>query len=164
MSNPSPAVGAAAPSFEALPVVGAEGETLSSAMLDGQRYVLYFYPKDDTPGCTTQACDFRDQGAAFEALGYKIFGVSPDSVKRHVNFREKYGLPFPLVSDPEHLLAERFGGMAREKELRTRLHGDRPLNLRDRRGGRSPSLPRECPREGPCRAPLGLALGKVSPQ
>ena len=116
MSNSSPAVGAAAPSFEALPVVGAEGESLSSAMLDGQRYVLYFYPKDDTPGCTTQACDFRDQGAAFEALGYKIFGVSPDSVKRHVNFREKYGLPFPLVSDPEHLLAERFG-VWREKKI-----------------------------------------------
>ena len=115
MSNGSPAVGAAAPIFEPLPVVGAEGESLSSAMLEGQRYVLYFYPKDDTPGCTTQACDFRDQGAAFEALGYKIFGVSPDSVKRHVNFREKYGLPFPLISDPEHLLAERFG-VWREKK------------------------------------------------
>ncbi len=71
--------------------------------------VLYFYPKDDTPGCTKQACAYRDDGQRFKELGVKLFGVSLDDLASHDAFREKYGLNFPLISDPEHKLADFFG-------------------------------------------------------
>jgi len=71
--------------------------------------VLYFYPKDDTSGCTTQACGFRDEIAEFDASGTRVIGVSPDSITSHVKFRDKHGLPFTLLSDPEHVLAEAYG-------------------------------------------------------
>ena len=121
MANPLLSVGDAAPEFDALPLSRGEVEELSSAALRGKRYILYFYPKDDTPGCTTQACDFRDQRAAFAEAGYEIYGVSPDSLKRHERFQDKYQLPFPLVSDPEHTLAERFG-VWREKKNYGRVY------------------------------------------
>ncbi len=89
--------------------------TISSADLLGQKYVLYFYPKDMTPGCTTQACDFRDNLEKFKAQGYRILGVSPDSVARHEKFRDKESLNFTLLSDPDHELAEQFG-VWREKK------------------------------------------------
>ena len=76
---------------------------------DKQAVVLYFYPKDDTPGCTKEACAFRDLSAEFAAKGAVILGVSPDSVESHVAFREKFGLPFPLLADPDHEVAERYG-------------------------------------------------------
>jgi thioredoxin-dependent peroxiredoxin len=82
---------------------------VSLSDLRGKPVVLYFYPKDDTPGCTAQACGIRDAYAEFEAAGAVVLGVSPDSVKRHVKFKGKYELPFTLLADPEHEVAERYG-------------------------------------------------------
>ncbi len=86
-----------------------DGSSMSSADLAGERYVLYFYPKDDTPGCTKQACGIRDNIGRVTATGVKLFGVSPDSVRSHVKFRDKYALPYPLLSDDGHRVAEAFG-------------------------------------------------------
>ena len=83
--------------------------TVSSEDLAGQKYVLYFYPKDNTPGCTTQACDFRDNIGRFADRGYKVFGVSPDSLKSHAKFRGDHDLNFTLLADPDHEVAEAFG-------------------------------------------------------
>ena len=107
---PYPALGSPAPTFQ-LPVTGGaypEGTVFSSADLTGKSYVLYFYPKDDTPGCTTQACALRD---GWNALSKKaaVFGVSIDSVKSHQKFIQKYSLPFPLLADEEKTLAEAYG-------------------------------------------------------
>jgi peroxiredoxin Q/BCP len=85
------------------------GEEVSLSDFRGRPVVLYFYPKDDTPGCTAQAQGIRDAYADFEKAGAIVLGVSPDSVKRHVKFKEKYGLPFTLLADPEHEVAERYG-------------------------------------------------------
>jgi peroxiredoxin Q/BCP len=81
----------------------------------GKQVVLYFYPKDDTPGCTTEACNFRDDYTDILAAGAVVLGVSPDSVKSHDKFRDKYDLPFPLLSDPEHEIAERYGAWGEKK-------------------------------------------------
>ncbi|MBT9258677.1 MAG: thioredoxin-dependent thiol peroxidase [Clostridiales bacterium] len=75
----------------------------------GQKVVLYFYPKDDTPGCTREACAFRDQFAGFRDLEAVVLGVSRDSAESHRRFKEKYQLPFPLLSDPDHQVAEAYG-------------------------------------------------------
>lgn len=75
----------------------------------GQRVLLYFYPKDDTLGCTTEACSFRDDYSAYRDEDVVILGVSPDSVESHTNFSEKYQLPFPLLSDPDHRVCEQYG-------------------------------------------------------
>lgn len=75
----------------------------------GKTVVLYFYPKDDTSGCTTQACGFRDFWAEIQAAGAVVLGVSPDSATSHARFRDKYDLPFPLLADPDHTLAEAYG-------------------------------------------------------
>ena len=88
---------------------------LSHDALAGQNYIIYFYPKDNTPGCTTQACDFRDQMERLTAIGYKVIGCSPDSLKSHKNFQNKHNFSFDLISDPEHLVAEQFG-VWREKK------------------------------------------------
>jgi Peroxiredoxin len=101
------AVGQIVPPFEAVSTQGPI--TLDS--LRGSKTVLYFYPKDSTPGCTTQAQGFRDQHDAFTAAGARIVGVSRDSLKSHENFIAKQGLPFPLISDPEETLCELFGVM-----------------------------------------------------
>jgi len=85
------------------------GEQVSLSDFRGKPVVLYFYPKDDTPGCTAQACGIRDAYGEFERAGAVVLGVSPDSVKRHVKFREKYDLPFTLLADPAHDVAERYG-------------------------------------------------------
>ena len=85
------------------------GNAVSLSDLRGKPVVLYFYPKDDTPGCTAQACGIRDAYAEFETAGAVVLGVSPDSVKRHVKFKGKYELPFTLLADPEHEVAERCG-------------------------------------------------------
>lgn len=81
----------------------------------GQKVVLYFYPKDMTPGCTTQACDFRDNLAQISEEGWQVLGVSPDSVERHEKFRAKHDLNFPLLADPEHEVAKTYG-VYREKK------------------------------------------------
>lgn len=86
-----------------------DGSTVALSDLRGQRVVLYFYPKDDTSGCTTQACGLRDRIADFDARAATVLGVSPDSITSHVKFRDKHGLPFRLLSDPEHDAAEAYG-------------------------------------------------------
>jgi len=81
----------------------------------GKPVVLYFYPKDDTPGCTTEACNFRDDYSAYEDAGVVILGVSPDSVKSHVKFKEKHDLPFPLLADEGHKVCEMYAVWALKK-------------------------------------------------
>ncbi|WML51310.1 thioredoxin-dependent thiol peroxidase [Neobacillus sp. PS3-12] len=98
--------GMAAPNFT---LEANNGEKVSLSDFQGKNIVLYFYPKDMTPGCTTEACDFRDQYENFEALNAVILGVSPDPVNKHVKFVEKYGLPFLLLADPDHQVAEAYG-------------------------------------------------------
>lgn len=85
------------------------GETVSLESLRGKPVVLYFYPKDDTPGCTTQACGIRDAWGEFERAGAVVLGVSPDDESSHAKFREKFELPFPLLADTEHATAEDYG-------------------------------------------------------
>lgn len=91
------------------------GEDVALSALRGKPVVLYFYPKDDTPGCTAQACGIRDAYAEFEKAGAVVLGVSPDSVKKHVKFKDKYDLPFTLLADPEHELAEAYGVWGEKK-------------------------------------------------
>jgi peroxiredoxin Q/BCP len=85
------------------------GERVSLSDFRGRPVVLYFYPKDDTPGCTAQACGIRDAYAEFERAGAVVLGVSPDDAASHAKFRDKYDLPFTLLADPEHEVAERYG-------------------------------------------------------
>ena len=86
-----------------------DGSTVSLSDLAGSTIALYFYPKDDTTGCTAQACEFRDMRADYDAAGVRVIGVSPDPLKSHVKFRDKYALPFTLLSDPDHETAEAYG-------------------------------------------------------
>jgi peroxiredoxin Q/BCP len=102
-----PAVGTAAPAFTA---AASGGRTVSLSAFRGKKVVvLYFYPKDDTPGCTKEACSFRDDWSALERAGIVVLGVSPDSAASHERFAKKYGLPFTLVADEDHAIAERYG-------------------------------------------------------
>lgn len=98
--------GAKAPEFSAQTD---GGQTVTLKALRGKNVVLYFYPKDNTPGCTREACDFRDSYAKFQKKGTVVLGVSPDSVKSHDNFKQKFELPFPLLSDPGHEIANAYG-------------------------------------------------------
>ena len=99
-------VGAKAPAFSA---PDQSGKTISLADFPGKTLVLYFYPKDDTPGCTVQACSFRDNHAAFKKQGAVVIGISPDNGKKHTKFIEKFELPFTLISDTDHQIAEAYG-------------------------------------------------------
>ena len=101
-----PTLGKAAPAFT---LETDTGESLSLKDLKGKNVVLYFYPKDDTSGCTTEACEFRDQMPRFAKGRAVIFGVSPDTVKSHQKFKTKYDLPFTLLADTEHAIAEKYG-------------------------------------------------------
>jgi peroxiredoxin Q/BCP len=98
--------GKPAPDFE---LKSDTGETVRLSDFRGKPVVLYFYPKDDTPGCTTQACGIRDDWSTFEQTGAVVLGVSPDSELSHAKFRQKYGLPFTLLADTDHELTERYG-------------------------------------------------------
>jgi peroxiredoxin Q/BCP len=100
------AEGQEAPDFE---LTSDTGETVRLSELRGKPVVLYFYPKDDTPGCTTQACGIRDAYGEFERAGAVVLGVSPDNERSHVKFRETYKLPFRLLADTEHAVAEQYG-------------------------------------------------------
>jgi thioredoxin-dependent peroxiredoxin len=94
-----------------------DGELVSLSDFRGRPVVLYFYPKDDTPGCTAQACGIRDAYADFESAGAVVLGVSPDKVAKHVKFKEKYGLPFTLLADPEHEVADRYGTWSEKRYM-----------------------------------------------
>jgi peroxiredoxin Q/BCP len=98
--------GKPAPDFE---LTSDSGETVKLSSLRGKPVVLYFYPKDDTPGCTKQACGIRDAYGEFERAGAVVLGVSPDDESSHVKFKEKYGLPFTLLADPGHAVADEYG-------------------------------------------------------
>ncbi|TWT32806.1 thioredoxin-dependent thiol peroxidase [Blastopirellula retiformator] len=93
-----------------------DGSKVKLSELAGSPVVLYFYPKDDTPGCTKEACAFRDQKKELTKRGAKVFGVSPDDVDSHVKFRDKYKLNFPLLADVGHKVAEKYGAW-REKNM-----------------------------------------------
>ncbi|MGH9362917.1 MAG: thioredoxin-dependent thiol peroxidase, partial [Thermoanaerobaculia bacterium] len=112
-----------------------DGGEVTLSGLRGKPVVLYFYPKDDTPGCTREACAFRDRRDEIAAGGASVLGVSPDSVASHGRFRDKYGLNFPLLADAEHRVAERYGAW-REKALygKTRMGIQRSTFLIDRDG------------------------------
>jgi peroxiredoxin Q/BCP len=105
--------GAKVPAFS---LIADDGSKIRSADLKGSPAVLYFYPKDDTPGCTKEACAFRDRKAEIAKLGARVFGISPDTVESHVKFRDKFKLNFPLLADPDHEVAESFGAW-REKNM-----------------------------------------------
>ncbi|MCB9729206.1 MAG: peroxiredoxin [Deltaproteobacteria bacterium] len=109
-----------APSFDA-PIDG--GGTLSSASLAGKPYVIYFYPKDNTPGCTTEACDFRDRFERIAQTGGTVIGVSKDSVKSHDGFKAKHGLPFHLIADTDGALHEGYGTWGTKKNYGREYQG-----------------------------------------
>jgi peroxiredoxin Q/BCP len=91
------------------------GTVRSLSDFAGKTLVLYFYPKDDTPGCTTEACNFRDDYSAYEQAGVTILGVSPDSPKSHAKFKEKFNLPFSLLADEDNALCEQYGVWGQKK-------------------------------------------------
>lgn len=105
-------VGDAAPPFE---LSADDDSTLSLAALAGDWAVVYFYPRDNTPGCTTESCAFRDNYAAFRSLDAQILGVSADSLASHVRFKTKYDLPFKLLSDPDKTMLQAWGVWAEKK-------------------------------------------------
>jgi thioredoxin-dependent peroxiredoxin len=128
----SVAEGSRAPAFSLTDDAGA---TVSSASLAGKPYVLYFYPKDDTPGCTKEACDFRDNLAKFNDQKLRVLGVSPDDPTRHAKFKQKYGLTFTLLSDTEKTLANAYGVWVEKQNYgRTYMGVERSTFLIDKSG------------------------------
>lgn len=108
-------VGDQAPEFSA-EVVGYDKSPIRLSELKGKKIVLYFYPKDDTPGCTRESCDFRDRLSDLAKAGVLVLGVSRDSADSHRKFREKYGLTFPLLSDPDGSISTSYG-VLKEKNM-----------------------------------------------
>ncbi|NLF53754.1 MAG: peroxiredoxin [Thauera phenolivorans] len=124
---------ALAPDFT-LPATGNRSITLSA--LRGSKVVLYFYPKDNTPGCTNESRDFGTQHAAFVEAGCEVFGISRDSLKSHENFKAKLELPFELISDPEEVACEAFGVMKLKNMYGKQVRGiERSTFLIDASGG-----------------------------
>jgi len=105
--------GKKAPAFKGF---NQDEEVISSADFKGRWFVLYFYPQDDTPTCTVQACNMRDNFGALKSKGIEVIGISPDEVKKHKKFGQKYSLPFNLLADPEHKIIDKFGVWG-EKQL-----------------------------------------------
>jgi peroxiredoxin Q/BCP len=112
MSSKQLEIGDTAPDFKAL---ADSGETIKLSDYRGKKVVLYFYPKDDTPGCTKQACGFRDEAATIDESNAVVLGVSPDGEASHVKFRDKYQLGFPLLVDEDHSIAESYGVWGEKK-------------------------------------------------
>ena len=124
--------GKPAPDFE---LTSDAGEKVKLSDLRGKPVVLYFYPKDDTPGCTTQACSIRDNYDEFAERGAVVLGVSPDDVSSHEKFKRKYGLPFTLLADPGHETAENYGVWVEKKNYgKTYMGIERSTFLIDRDG------------------------------
>ena len=124
--------GQPAPDFE---LASDAGESVKLSDLRGRPVVLYFYPKDDTPGCTTQACGIRDAWGEFERAGAVVLGVSPDSEKSHVKFKEKFELPFMLLADTDHGVADEYGVWVEKKYLgKTYMGVDRSTFVIDENG------------------------------
>ncbi len=127
-----PKEGSMAPNFAAK---DANSETVRLKDLRGQKVVLYFYPKDDTPGCTKEACSFRDAFADFKKRDIKVLGVSKDSEASHKKFAAKYKLPFTLLADPDHSIADAYGVYGEKKFMgRTYLGVKRVTFLIDEKG------------------------------
>jgi len=112
MSESKLEVGAKAPEIE---LVNQDGEPVSLANYQGQKVVVYFYPAASTPGCTTQACDFRDNINSLKSAGYQVLGISPDAPSKLKKFQEKEGLNFPLLSDPENKVQQSYGAYGLKK-------------------------------------------------
>jgi peroxiredoxin Q/BCP len=124
--------GSTAPAFK---TVDAEGETVSLIDFRGQKVVLYFYPKDDTPGCTKEACSFRDDFSKFKKRGIVVLGISPDTEASHKKFTAKYKLPFTLLADTEKSIAEAYGVWGEKKFMgRTYMGVLRTTFLIDEKG------------------------------
>ena len=124
--------GQEAPDFE---LTSDTGERVRLSQFRGKPVVLYFYPRDDTPGCTTQACAIRDSYDDFTERGAVVLGVSPDEESSHVKFKQKHGLPFTLLADPEHEVAERYGVWGERKYMgRTYMGIERSTFLIDDEG------------------------------
>jgi thioredoxin-dependent peroxiredoxin len=100
-----------------------DGKPVKLSSLRGQKVILYFYPKDDTPGCTAQACGFRDQFADIQEKNGLVLGVSPDDAQSHQRFRTKYNLPFILLSDPDHKVAEKYGAWGEKSFMGKKYDG-----------------------------------------
>jgi peroxiredoxin Q/BCP len=112
--------GAEAPDFT---LESDSGDTVSLSQLRGKPVVLYFYPRDDTPGCTTEACEFRDAWDKVKGAGAVVLGVSPDTAASHKKFKTKFRLPFPLLADPDHKVAERYGAWGERSMYGRRFQG-----------------------------------------
>jgi peroxiredoxin Q/BCP len=124
--------GASAPAFT---TKDANGETVKLKDLRGQKVVLYFYPKDDTPGCTKEACSFRDEFAEFKKRGIRVLGISPDGETSHKKFTAKYKLPFTLLTDTDHRIADAYGTYGQKKFMgRTYMGINRTTFLIDEKG------------------------------
>ena len=124
--------GNTAPAFK---TTNTNGESVSLKDFRGQKVVLYFYPKDDTPGCTKEACSFRDGFSKFKKRGITILGVSPDSEKSHQKFTAKYKLPFTLLADTDHSIADAYGVYGEKKFMgRTYMGIHRTTFLIDEKG------------------------------
>lgn len=131
-ASSGPGEGAQAPAFE---LADQDGNVVSSASLSGQPYVLYFYPKDDTPGCTKQACSFRDAFSDYRERDVEVLGVSADDVASHGRFRDKYDLPFRLLADTDHAVADAYGVWKEKKNYgRTYMGIERTTFLIDEDG------------------------------
>jgi peroxiredoxin Q/BCP len=118
-----------------LPIITSEGDEISLNDFKGRKLVLYFYPKDETPGCTKEACAFRDLHDEFEKLGADVIGVSPDSKESHEKFKKKHNLAFTLIVDENHHLADEFGvWVLKEKEDKTYHGNERSTFIIDERG------------------------------
>ena len=145
-----------APDFN---LTDADGNQVRLSDFRGRKVVLYFYPKDDTPGCTLEACDFRDHQPTFDRAGAVILGVSPDDRDSHGKFREKYGLPFRLLSDPERKVATAYGVYKEmERHGKTSMGIERSTFLIDENGVLAKAI-RKVKVDGHVEEVLGLVAG-----
>lgn len=140
-----PKEGETAPDFE---LSADDGTRIRLSDLRGRKVVLYFYPKDNTPGCTAQACDIRDHIAEFDTRGAAVFGVSTDDVDSHVRFRDKFRLPFRLLADTDHTVSEQYGVWKHKSMFGVKYWGvERTSFIIDEHGRIASVLPRVKPAE-----------------